>query len=77
MHPLYGALPEPYVPVRVTCGAVISHRFSYEPPLGRSSRYHMAFIPVSSSLWNDLGDRIFDGVGLTGFKSRANACLLA
>ena len=29
MHPLYGALPVPYVPVRVTCGAVIAHRYSY------------------------------------------------
>ena len=26
MHPLYGALPEPYVPVSVTRGAVIAHR---------------------------------------------------
>ena len=35
------------------------------------------FIPMSVSLWNDLGDPIFDGVGLTGFKSRANVFLLA
>ena len=26
MHPLYGALPTPYVQVRVTRGAVIAHR---------------------------------------------------
>ena len=26
MHPLYGALPVPYVPVRVTSGAEIAHR---------------------------------------------------
>ena len=26
MHPLYGALPEPYVPVKVARGAVIAHR---------------------------------------------------
>ena len=26
MHPLFGALPMPYVPVRVTRGAVIAHR---------------------------------------------------
>ena len=30
MHPLYGGLPEPYVPVRVTHGAVISHRYTYK-----------------------------------------------
>ena len=32
MHPLCGALPVPYVPVLVTCGAVIAHRFTYAPP---------------------------------------------
>ena len=26
---------------------------------------------------NDLGDPVFDGVGLAGFKRRATACLLA
>ena len=35
------------------------------------------FIPVSVSLWNDVGDPVFDGVGLAGFKSRANAFLLS
>ena len=30
--PLYGALPEPYLPVRVTRGAVISHRYTYASP---------------------------------------------
>ena len=32
MHPLYGALPVPYVPVRVTHGALIAHRYTYAPP---------------------------------------------
>ena len=35
------------------------------------------FIPLSVSLWNDLGYPVFDGVGLAGFKSYANAFLLA
>ena len=34
------------------------------------------FIPLSASLWNDLVDSVFDGVGLAGFKSRANVFLL-
>ena len=34
-------------------------------------------MPLSVSLWNDLSDLVFDGVGLAGFKSRANAFLLA
>ena len=31
----------------------------------------------SASHWNDLNDRVFDGVGLAGFTNRANAFLLA
>ena len=34
-------------------------------------------MPLSVSLWYDLSGRVFDGVGLAGFKSRANAFLLA
>ena len=37
MHPLYGALPELYMPVRVTRGAVIAHRYTYaHPPMSVS-----------------------------------------
>ena len=35
------------------------------------------FIPFSVSLWNDLANPVFDGVGLVGFKRRAYASLLA
>ena len=34
-------------------------------------------MPLSVSLLNDLSDPVFDDVGLSGFKSRANAFLLA
>ena len=74
MHPLYGALP---VPVRVTRGAVIAHRFTYAPPRCRTSQYSRTFISLSVSLWDDLSDPMFDGVELAGFKSRANVFLLA
>ena len=77
MHPLYGALPVPYVQVRVTRGAVIAHRYTYAPPRCRTSQYRRTFVPFSVSLWNDLSVPVFDGVGLAGFKSRANAFLLA
>ena len=69
-------LPEPFVPVRVTRGAVIAHRCSYAPPRCRTSQYRRFFIHLSVSLSNDLCDPVFDGVGLAGFKSRANAFLL-
>ena len=77
MHPFYDALPVPYVPVWVTRGAVIAHRYTYAPPRCRTSQYCRTFIPLSVSLWNDLGDPVIDGVGLADFKSRANAFLLA
>ena len=77
LHPLYGALPVQYVPLQVTHGAVVAHRYTYASPHCRTSQYHITFIPLSVSLWNDLSDSVFDGVGLAGFKSRANAFLLA
>ena len=74
-HPLCGALPVPYVPVRVTRGDLIAHRYTYAPPRCRTSQYRTTFISLSVSLWNDLVDPVFDGVGLAGFKSRSNAFL--
>ena len=76
-HPLYGALTVPYVPVQVTRGTVIAHRYTYAPHRCRTSQYCWTFVPFSVSLWNDLSDPMFDGVGLAGFKSRDNAFLLA
>ena len=77
MHPISDALPVPYVPVRVTRGGVIAHRRTYAPPRCRTSHYRLTFIPLSVSLWNNLGDTVFYGVRLAGFKSRANALFLA
>ena len=75
-NPVYllnGALPGAYVPVRVTCSALVAHRYTYAPPRCRASQYSGIFIPLSVSLWNDLANPAFDGVGLVGFKSSANA----
>ena len=77
MHPLCGALPVPYLPVRVARGTLIAHRYTDAHPRCRASQNRRAFIPLSVSLWNHLVDPIFDGVGLGGFKSRSNAFLLA
>ena len=76
MHPLNGALPVPYVLVRVTCVALVAHRYTHAPPRCRTSQYR-TFIPLAVSLWNDLANPVFEGVGLAGFKSRANVFLLA
>ena len=77
VHPLNGALPGPYVPGRVTRAALVAHWYTYVPPRCRTLHYSRTFIPFSVSLWNDLANPVFDGVGLAGFKSRANASLLA
>ena len=77
MHPLSGALPLLYVPACVTRGALVAHRHSFVPPHCRTSQYRRTIVPLSVSLWNNLSDPVFDGVGLVGFKSRANAFLLA
>ena len=77
MLPLYGALTVPYVPVRVTRGAVIAHRYTYVLPGRRTLQYRQTFIRLSVSLWNDRSDPMFNGVGLAGFMSRANAFLFS
>ena len=77
MDPLHGALPVPYVPMRITHGAVIAHRYTYAASRCRTSQCRMTFIRLSVSLCIDLGDSVFDGVGLAGFKSRANAFSLS
>ena len=76
MHPLSGALPLPYVSARVTRGTLVVYRHSFAPPRCRTSQYLRTFVPLSMSLRKDLSDTVFDGVGLAGFKSRANAFLL-
>ena len=65
MHTLYGALPVPYVPVRVTCSALVAHRYTYAPSRCRTSQYRGTFIHLTVSLW----DPVFDGVGLTVSRS--------
>ena len=70
MYPLNDALLGLYVPVRVTRGALVAHLYTYALPRCQTSLYHRTFVPLSVSLWNDLADPVFDGVGLVGFKSR-------
>ena len=61
----------------VLWGALVAHRHSFAPPHCRTSQYRRSFVPLPVSLGNDLSDPVFDGVELAGFKSRANAFLLA
>ena len=69
MHSLSGALPLPYVPTRVTRGALVAHRHSFAPPRCRTSQYPRTFVPFSVSLssfpwlvmwgWGLWTDRVF------------------
>ena len=65
------------MPERVTRGALVAHGHSFAPPRCRTSQYRRTFVSLSVSLWNNLSDPMFDGVGPAGFKNRANAFLLA
>ena len=77
MHFLNGALHGPYVPVRASRGALVTHRHTSASTRCRTSQYHRTFVPLLVSLWNDLVDPVFDDALLAGFKSRDNAFLLA
>ena len=63
MHPLYGALPVPYVPVRVTRGALVAYRYMH---VWVSFLQNMEWPQdlYSVSIGNDVVDPVFDGVGL-------------
>ena len=66
MHPLNGALPGPYVPVRATRGILVAHRYTYATACCRTSQYRRTFILLSVSFLNDLTDHVFDGVSRAG-----------
>ena len=67
MHRLTGALPEPYVPVPVTRGALVAHRNTFAPSRCRTSKYRRTFVLLSVSLWNDLAVR---WCGTGGFQEQ-------
>ena len=48
MYPLNDALPGPYVPVRVTRGALAACRYTYAPPRYRTSQYRGTYLALSS-----------------------------
>ena len=71
MHALSGSLPAPYMRVRASRDALVAHRYTYAPPRCGTSQHRKNCIPLTVSMWNDLTDLMFDGVGLASFKSRA------
>ena len=79
MHPLYGALPWPYLPVWVTRGALVAHRYTYSIPRCRTAHYSVGplsplCVPEKQSCWpcirwcgtarfQDQGQCFFIGLG--------------
>ena len=57
-------------------GAFVAHLYTYKPPRCRISQCLRIFIALLLSLWDDIADPVFDGVGLEGFKSRDITFLL-
>ena len=54
MLPLYGSLHGPYVPVRVTRGVLVSHRYIYSIPRCRTSLYIWTSNPLSGTIFPTL-----------------------
>ena len=69
MQLLYGALSGSYVTVRVTRDAPVAQPYTYSIFRCRTSQYQRTLSPLSVSMWHDLVDPAFDGVGLTGFRA--------
>ncbi len=75
LHPLNEMLPAPFVAGRVTRGAASAHRNVLSIPVCRTSQFKRSFIPSLTATWNGLADSVFEGVGVSGFKTRANRWL--
>ena len=78
MYPLSDAWPLQYVRrlLLVVISLLIGTRFRLLVVKFLSTPDFCATLTTVSQ-WNDLYDPVFHGVGLTGFKSRVNAFLLA
>ena len=69
MHPLDGALPGPYVPVRITRGTLVSHRYTYPPPRCKILQYRSSFVLLSDLLGRFCRPRI-RWCGTGGFQEQ-------
>ena len=58
----------------VVLGLLIDTRLRLDPRW-KTSQYRRTFVPISVSLWNNVSDPVFDGVGLASSNSRANVFL--
>ena len=67
MHPVSGGFFLSYEPVRVTRITSVPNRKMVMPPSCMKFSVPLTLVLLSLSLWYDLNDHVFDGVGLDGF----------
>ena len=70
LRPQCGALPLPYVPMRVTPGALVVHRHSFAPPRCRTAQYCRTSVPLSVAKVGAICPSLLKtvGAGLVGFE---------
>ena len=72
---LCGALPVHFLPVWVTCGALVTHWYSFSQPSAVPHSTTRLIYLTQYLYGNDLGDSMFDGMGLVGLNSRVDFLL--
>ena len=72
-HPVNQWMTPPFVPSRLTRGAVAAHGQSVTLRRAKTSKFARTFV---SRLWNGLTSAVFDEVDLVRFESRVNSFLL-
>ena len=70
VHPLNGALPGPYVRVRVTRGALVAHRYTYAPPRCRTLQYRAGLLFPSRCLSRTILLTPYSWCGTGGFQEQ-------
>ena len=74
-HPLFACLPDPYRRERLIQHTEALNEFAFEPARFRTNQFSWSFIPAFADKWNSLGDSVFDGVGVSSFKTLVNRSL--
>ena len=74
-HPLFACLPDPYRRERLTRCTKALNEFAFEPVRFRTNQFSRSFMPAFVDKWNSLGDSVFDGVGVSSFKTLVNRSL--
>ena len=75
-HPVRSHYPPLHVPTRFTRRTAVLHDFALLPLRCKTVQYSRSLVPACVLLWNDLDCSVFDGSGVSSFKSLVNQFLL-